>query len=276
MSTHRIGEILYPTDLSEAADHALDHVGLLARRFLARVVLYHAVARPDPAQPHWAFDHGEGVWSRIEREARDALLERARRLEVPHEVIVERAPDARRALLLQIQARRPDLTVLGRHPRSRGGRALVGSATDEMLKHPAHPLLCVRHEHEARPYRRILVPTDLDLPSKLSFPVVACIARAFEAEVLLVHVAGGLSSPPREVPTESSLLRAARRDMAGVEVAARVVDGTVSSAILETARLEQSDLIAMATRGRHNVPDLILGSQTERVLRTAPCPLLVA
>jgi len=275
MSTHRIGEILYPTDLSEAADRALDHVGLLARRFLARVVLYHAVAKPDPAQPHWAFDHGEGVWSRIEREARDALTERARRLEAPHEVIVERAPDARRALLHQIQVRRPDLTVLCRHARSRGGRAVVGSATDEILKHPATPLLCVHPEDEARPYRRILVPTDLDLPSRLSFPVVACFARAFEAEVLLVHVAGGLSSS-REVPTESSLLRAARRDMTGVTLTARVVDGAVGPAILEPVRLEQPDLIAMATRGRHNVPDLILGSQTERVLRNAPCPLLVA
>jgi nucleotide-binding universal stress UspA family protein len=274
MPGHRIDEILYPTDLSESADHALEHLELLAGKLGARVVLYHAAADPDPSQPHWAFGHGAGVWDRIEREARHALHERARRLGVPCEVVVERAPDARRALISLIQARRHDLTLMSRHDRTRGERALAGSATDQMLKYPAYPLLCVRPEQEARPYRRILVPTDLDLPSRLSFPVVACIARAFDASVLLLHVASG--HRPQELPTESALIRAAGRDIEGVRLSARVADGAVASTILETARREASDLIAMATRGRHDLLDVILGSRTERVLSSAPCPVLVA
>jgi len=42
------------------------------------------------------------------------------------------------------------------------------------------------------------------------------------------------------------------------------------------ARVEKADLIVMSTRGHDSFADRILGSNTERVVRHAPCPVLVA
>ena len=45
---------------------------------------------------------------------------------------------------------------------------------------------------------------------------------------------------------------------------------------MEAARAEQADLIVMSTRGYDSLADRVLGSNTERVVRRAPCPTLVA
>ena len=60
----------------------------------------------------------------------------------------------------------------------------------------------------------------------------------------------------------------------GVEVERRVVVGLPSKTLCDIARDEGIDLIVMATRGLSGLPHLLLGSTAERVVRTAPCPVL--
>ena len=49
----------------------------------------------------------------------------------------------------------------------------------------------------------------------------------------------------------------------------------VEGAILEAARALPADLIVMGSHARSGVPRLFLGSVAERVLRSAPCPVMV-
>lgn len=55
----------------------------------------------------------------------------------------------------------------------------------------------------------------------------------------------------------------------------RVLEGDVASCIVDTAASEDVDLIVMSTHGRSGFSRWMLGSVTERVLRQAPCPVLV-
>lgn len=50
--------------------------------------------------------------------------------------------------------------------------------------------------------------------------------------------------------------------------------GPAAKQILEAARERGSDLIVMGTHGRTGLGHLLLGSIAERVVRTAPCPVL--
>ena len=59
-----------------------------------------------------------------------------------------------------------------------------------------------------------------------------------------------------------------------VEIARQVAVGVPHQTILETAAAEQVDWIVMATHGRTGLSHLVMGSVAERVVRTAPCPVL--
>jgi nucleotide-binding universal stress UspA family protein len=54
----------------------------------------------------------------------------------------------------------------------------------------------------------------------------------------------------------------------------QVLDGDAASAIVDAACAEQVDLIIMSTRGYSGLTRWVLGSVTEKVLLSAPCPVL--
>jgi nucleotide-binding universal stress UspA family protein len=57
-------------------------------------------------------------------------------------------------------------------------------------------------------------------------------------------------------------------------VSTKVVDGDVAGIIVDMAEDHDIDLIVMATHGRSGLSRWMLGSVTERVLHSAPCPVL--
>ncbi|HSD82682.1 MAG TPA: universal stress protein, partial [Anaerolineae bacterium] len=59
-----------------------------------------------------------------------------------------------------------------------------------------------------------------------------------------------------------------------LNIRTQVLTGDAASAIVDTARAERSDLIIMSTHGYSGLTRWVLGSVTEKVLRSAPCPVL--
>jgi nucleotide-binding universal stress UspA family protein len=279
--------VLVPTDLLTDTDCALGHAKFLAERFGARITLYHATEVPEHRFAHWAFSHNHEIWMQAEQDARLALERRKEALGPDTETVVERTGSAQRALIAYIRKTQPDLTVMATHARTGVPHLLLGSVTEKVVQHVYRPVLCVRATEHASslPYRRILVPTDFSLASRLAFPLVAFLARAFDAEVLVAHVAAPVtlvteSGIPDErariIPSEASVWKFVEQDFAGMGVTAQVHHGVVWDRLVHVARLEKADLIVMATRGHDSISDSILGSNTERVVRHAPCPVLVA
>lgn len=275
-----IREILFASDLTAESDLAFDHARFLAHQFLATVTLYHAVEIPDARYAQWATATGSDVWERAEDLARGALEREAGTLSVSHRVLVERQESAARGLLARIQEDQPDLTVMATHGRQGLTRLLLGSVTAAVIQHSFRPVLCVRAPAvgAALPYRRILIPTDLSPAARLAFPMAVVFARAFEAEVIACHVLGSSALGARNpvLPTEAFVWKSLQPDFGGLRLSAQVHAGTVWERIVEVARIEKADLIVMSTRGHDSLGDRILGSNTERVVRRAPCPVLVA
>ncbi len=138
--------------------------------------------------------------------------------------------------------------------------------------------------------QRILAPTDFSELSKQGLTSALELAETFGAKLLLLHV---VEPPPYPVegimPSHlgatllDDLERQASKDLAQmlsethgsqVEVTRRVVVGIPYRKIVEVAEEEKSDLIVMTTHGRTGLSHLVMGSVTEKIVRTAPCPVL--
>jgi nucleotide-binding universal stress UspA family protein len=278
-----IREILFPSDLSAASDRAFDHARFLAEHFRARLTLYHAV---DPTHLAEARQPGDPEVARRCAEAARAHLERhAATLTTGYDILVEQDAHAAHALLARIRTTHPDLLVMATHGREGLAHFLLGSVTERILEVGGSPVLCVRQPDHgvALPYRRILVPTDLSESSRRAFALAALLARGFGAEVLGVHVAqvkpGSLIGIPRlieeSIPSESSVVQFLQPEFVGVTVRARVEIGSPWDRIVEAAQVERADVIVLSTHGPDTLADRVLGSHAERIIRQAPCPVLV-
>ena len=287
-----IQSILFASDLSPESDHAFAHARFLAERFGARMTLFHALEMPrDPAEA-WTDiqDDRRGRWA---AKVRQELCQRARTLKVPHEIVVDEAHVgghvlADLAILSAIKNIRPDLTVMATRSRKGFASWFVGSVTHQVVQHAGRPVLCVRAAPAGGmpPYRRMLVPTDLSAASRRAFPLAALLARACAAAVSTLHVipprplavltgVPGAGSPP--LPTEQDVRRFLGPELDDFPVEASVcVTGAPWWLIVQAAEQQRTDLIVMSTLGHDSVRDGIIGSNTDRVLRHAPCSVLVA
>lgn len=275
-------EILFPTDLSPASALAFEYARLLARRFHARLTLFHAIAgRP----------RGKGLTlseevRRAERSAHERLEGWAGGLGGRHCIIVEPTESVHRAVVGYVQGTTPDLIVMATHGRDGLAQLFLGSVTETVMRLGRCPVLGVREPQHgvALPPRRILVPTDLSAASRRPFALGALLARAFDSEVLALNVArivhGSLSGVTAAVeaalPAEAALQAFLEPEFRGVPIFARTALGSPREQILHTARLEKADLIVITSHGHDTIGDRLFGSHAERILREAPCPVLVA
>jgi nucleotide-binding universal stress UspA family protein len=284
-----VREILFPSDLTPASDRAFEHAALLAERFAARLTLYHLLHAPPAVSAEPRHPMLEAL-RRAERQAREHLERRVEGLSADWEIRVEQGESIHRSLLRTLLARRPDLTVLATHGREGIARLLRGSVAETVVNLARTPVLCVREPDHgvALPYRRILVPTDMSFGSARAFPAAALFARSFGADVIALHVSRTPSGDPpfhtsgltyemeAHAPSEQSLCSWLARDFQGVKLVPRVLSGSAAwHRILEVAGTERVDLIVMSTHGHDSLADAVIGSHTERVIRQAPCPVLV-
>lgn len=136
--------------------------------------------------------------------------------------------------------------------------------------------------------RDILVPIDFSESSKKAMRYAARFADQFGARLALVYVhepavAPGLAMIMASEDDEATA--AAKRllgDLAseiGIprrQVARTLVrTGAPWNEITDAARTLQIDLIVLSTHGRTGLKRALLGSTAERVIRHAPCPVLV-
>lgn len=135
---------------------------------------------------------------------------------------------------------------------------------------------------------RILVATDFSPAAELAQRLAMDLARAFEAELHVVHVQVLLDDPHLEERHQHELDRLLesseqRRRLAlevpsaegQVPIHTHLIRGlSASEAIVETAGDQACDLIVMGTHGRRGFTHLLLGSVAEHVVRTSRVPVL--
>jgi nucleotide-binding universal stress UspA family protein len=139
--------------------------------------------------------------------------------------------------------------------------------------------------------RRILVPCDFSEYAEKALTWALELAERWRSRVLLLHVIPRPSYPPMlmgsyfDVAQFEASLQAeaearakeivARAGNKAVQIETQVIIGEPFSDICRMAEDEKVDLIVMGSHGRTGLRHVLLGSVAERVVRHAPCPVLV-
>ena len=138
---------------------------------------------------------------------------------------------------------------------------------------------------------RILVPTDFGKSSENAVKYAAAFAEKFGAELCVLHVVQDLAlfipeavlitpmlTPPIEqfkAAAQAALDKVVKdMNLTGLNVQTEIAEGVPFAEIIRAAREKNVDLIVMGTHGHTGLAHVLLGSVAEKVVRTAPCPVL--
>lgn len=130
------------------------------------------------------------------------------------------------------------------------------------------------------PLTKILVPIDFSEQSQTAINYACRLAIGTETELHLIHVISDSQSsngPAQKIRTRLEKIAGLLDEKEELEIMTvkRVIAGEPFDVINAYARDEEIDLIVMGTHGRTGLSHFALGSVTERVIRTAVCPVLV-
>ncbi|MGO9060520.1 MAG: universal stress protein [Candidatus Binataceae bacterium] len=131
--------------------------------------------------------------------------------------------------------------------------------------------------------KRILVPTDFSQLSLGAIDYAIDLARPDQAEIVIVFVIEPIqyAFPPllikqREKEYADKLARMAAKVIKRYPtVRTELHFGVAYQVIVGLARKIRADMIVMSKHGRSALRDLLIGSVTERVVRSATCPVVV-
>ena len=117
--------------------------------------------------------------------------------------------------------------------------------------------------------REVLVATDFSEQAEAAVALAATYARRFGARVHVLHVLA-----PGDTDVTQLLADAAASVGPDVPVVVASEAGEPGDVIVRHAKRHAIDLIVVGTHGRRGMSRVLLGSVANRVLQTAPCPVL--
>lgn len=284
-------KILVPIDFSPFSEKALDYALFLAETMCADITLLHTVVlfqEDIDEKEHLA------AYERIieEKESKrvkkiDSHCSRAKKRGVEINSVLLRDISASEAILGYLEKKKFDLVVMGTHGRTGLKRLMLGSIAESVVNMSPVPVITVHRYFKRRQIAKILVPVDFSEYSRIAIRQAIKLAGEFKANIDFMHVVEMLAHPEfyaiasepilKANPTLKSHIIRNLVKLTGIpETGAsyQVREGKVHDEIVKYSRRQKIDLIVMPTTGMSALDHIIVGSNTERVVRTASCPVL--
>ena len=276
--------ILFATDFSAAAAHAVPFVKKIARHFQSNLVALHVklpVVNPMTQPTTWQADI---VAARVfDKKHRDELLDTFAGINT--EVMIEEG-EIQSCLQSAIEKHDTDLVIIATRGRTGVAKVLLGSVAEEIFRTLPCPVLTVGpHSDPAKAnIREILLATDFGSESQSAAAYAVSLAQEYQARLTLLHVVperkpGELVSWFDVQESSKQLLR--KLVPAGAEAWCRpeylVERGDPAERILDLANLRAVDLIVLGAQPEKGIPGAATHlpiATAHKVVAHANCPVL--
>ncbi|HEX6186531.1 MAG TPA: universal stress protein [Pyrinomonadaceae bacterium] len=283
--------ILCPTDLTTESDEALRYAIALAFAYKAKLMLLYC--RTPGSIVEWSTGSSA---ARLFELSLFTHMDANELKSLDWEGVITEGDDKGLAIADEAARKNADLIVM-RSRRRPYAAALLGSTAETVSRTAPCPVL-VTHPSEREwvgvttseiDLHRLLVAYDNSADADLALSYATSLAQQYQTEVHVLHV---ISDTPPEEPElawsnagrETSYEIAVRQLQQMVpketylwcKIVTDVRCGQPANEILSYAKEQKIDLICMGASGTGFSLDKLFGSTVDRVLRHAPCPVLVS
>lgn len=136
-------------------------------------------------------------------------------------------------------------------------------------------------------FKKILLGVDGSDHSLQAAKVAGDLARIMNADLIIVTafdpIPSYLGEPNLQEAISARLHEAHKVLENGIkavgetkgEITKEALEGSAAEVLLEVARLREMDLIVVGSRGLGKLSGLLLGSQSQKIIQHATCPVLV-
>ncbi|MFX0196286.1 MAG: universal stress protein [Candidatus Hodarchaeota archaeon] len=140
-------------------------------------------------------------------------------------------------------------------------------------------------------FKKILIALDGSQKSEMALDFALNLAEKYSAEILLFSAIPPISSiisavypgsdkyyaasKVRHEQVLDDALKKSKKLQPDLNILTKLEEGRPADKILETAKLEKSDLIIVGDRGLGGIKEVLLGSVSHRVADMATCPVLI-
>lgn len=284
----QLRNILFCTDLSDAAANALPYATKLAGHFGSK--LYALYVRNTGWYAHAAPRQAPILADLPEAQAREQIKHSLAGFSgFEHDTLIlegELWPSINAA----ISDKQIDLLVLGTRGRTGISKLLLGSAAEEIFRRSTCAVLTVGPKSPVQPSRpgefaQILYATDFTPESMAAAPYAISLAQEYQAQLTLLHVIGGAKAT--DLVSSEQLAAAAERRLRQIvppeselwcEPHCIVGEGVASDEILTVADHRQANLIILGVRRpagfRGGKATHLPIATAHKVVSGATCPVL--
>jgi nucleotide-binding universal stress UspA family protein len=296
MKTQNVRNILVPIDFSKMSIQAIETAKRLAQRFGATVHLAHVHQFDYPAEvmppappfiPFSVVSYDEDAEKRLSWQLHD--LARKHDLLNSGTCHIQTGAPAFDEICRLARDIRADLIVMPTHGYTGLKHVFLGSTAERIVQHSPCPVFVSRQRE--RRFDKILVPVDFSGCSLDGLKYAISFAERFAAKIIMLHAvelgyvyaADGYAMYDLSELTEAARKHAERQmrefvrltSFGPVKFDTVIRTGSPVEEICAFAKDEDVDLIITATHGRTGLKHVLIGSTAERVVRHAPCAVLV-
>lgn len=292
----KLERILCPTDMSAESDEAMRYAVALASAYEAELLLLHCTGIKTKTGEIESRHSGSDISDALAQALTNYLgLVQLNKLQW-EAIVIDNVENVGDAIVHQAIAHSADLVIM-RSRRRPHAAVLLGSTAEIVCRNSPCPVL-VTHPRErewigfstgAIDLRRVLVAHDFSPDSTVALNYGISLAQEYQTELHLLHVISPLEQGEPEVVWShvglESLYKSAAHQLQEAipkeaylwcNVINVVRSGNPSEEILAYAKEREIDLICMGASGAGFSLGTMFGSTTDRILRQAPCPVIVA
>jgi len=284
--------ILIPLDGSKAAEIVIPYVEEIAAKLGSEIILVSVAESKTTDRDHLHRSYLEPITKQVQRQLKDWGAREE--VKVQGKVLPGKPADE---ILRFADETNVGLIAMTSRGSSVRGPWLLGNIAAKILRATGKPVLLVRAPaseaalQQKRLTKRILVPLDGSNLGEAAIPCAETLGSALKAELVLFQVvapprvwAGGEGGSYVMPPDEEGLKASAMAYLGGVakplkekglNISNAVDLGSAADQIIDYAKANAIDLIAMSTHGRSGIGRWVFGSVTDKVLHAGDTAILV-